>query len=466
MELFDQDRTIAAVATAPGTGGIGIVRISGPQAVAVADTVFRTPSGKKLASLRTHTINYGHVVDPLTGETIDQVLVMLMRAPHTYTGEDTVEIQCHGGPFVEQRILETVVSAGAAPADRGEFSKQAFLNGKMDLSQAEAVMDLITSASEMSRRASIEQLAGNLAKEIENQCALLLDLTTLIEANIDYPEYDIEEVTYDKLSGEISNVFARLEELYRTADSGIRIHQGVRTVILGRPNVGKSSLMNRILGRERAIVTEIAGTTRDVIEESVDLDGVPLRLIDTAGIRETLDTVEKIGVDLARKAAEDADLVLWLLDASALDSAELEEDPVEMLDFLKEKQYIILINKNDLTEDRTRPSFLPEDASLIWVSAVTGDGIKELSQRIRQMFFSGAVQADSQPMITNVRQKDALRRALEALQSAKEAVEEGMPEDIIMIDLTNAYDALGEISGKTLKSDVIDEIFKRFCLGK
>ena len=466
MELFDQERTIAAVATAPGTGGIGIIRISGPQAVEIADTVFHTPSGKKLASLHTHTINYGHVVDPASGETIDQVLVMLMRAPHTYTGEDTVEIQCHGGPFVEQRILETVVSAGAAPADRGEFSKQAFLNGKMDLSQAEAVMDLITSASEMSRRASIEQLAGNLAKEIENQCALLLDLTTLIEANIDYPEYDIEEVTYEKLLSEVSAVLERLEELYRTADSGIRIHQGVRTVILGRPNVGKSSLMNRILGRERAIVTEIAGTTRDVIEESVDLDGVPLRLIDTAGIRETLDTVEKIGVDLARKAAEGADLVLWLLDASALDSAELEEDPVEMLDFLKEKQYIILINKNDLTEDRTRPAFLPEDAPLIWVSAVTGDGIKELSTRIRQMFFSGAVQADSQPMITNVRQKDALRRALEALRSAKTAVEEGMPEDIIMIDLTNTYDALGEISGKTLKSDVIDEIFKRFCLGK
>ncbi len=466
MELLDQERTIAAIATAPGTGGIGIVRISGPKAVGIADAVFRTPSGKKLADAHTHTIHYGHVVDPAVQETIDQVLVMLMRAPHTYTGMDTVEIQCHGGPFVEQRILETVVSAGASPADRGEFSKQAFLNGKMDLSQAEAVMDLIASSSEMSRRASIEQLAGNLAKEIEYQCSLLLDLTTLIEANIDYPEYDIEEVTYDRLLDDISSVLVRLEDLYRTSDSGIRIHQGVRTVILGRPNVGKSSLMNRILGRERAIVTEIAGTTRDVIEENVDLDGVPLRLIDTAGIRQTADTVEKIGVDLARKAAESADLVLWLLDASALDDMEPVEDPSEMLDFLKEKQYIILINKNDLTEDRTRPSFLPEDAPVIWVSARTGDGIRALSAKIRAMFFSGAVQADSQPLITNVRQKDALRRALEALTSAKEAVTEGMPEDIIMIDLTNAYDALGEISGKTLKSDVIDEIFKRFCLGK
>ena len=282
----------------------------------------------------------------------------------------------------------------------------------------------------------------------------------------DYPEYDIEEVTYDRLLDNISSVLARLEDLYRTSDSGIRIHQGVRTVILGRPNVGKSSLMNRILGRERAIVTEIAGTTRDVIEENVDLDGVPLRLIDTAGIRQTADMVEKIGVDLARKAAGSADLVLWLLDASSLDDAGLVEDPAEMLDFLKEKQYIILINKNDLTEDRTRPSFLPEDAPVIWVSARTGDGIRELSGKIRAMFFSGAVQVDSQPLITNVRQKDALRRALEALASAKEAVTEGMPEDIIMIDLTNAYDALGEISGKTLKSDVIDEIFKRFCLGK
>ena len=466
MELYDQDRTIAAIATAPGTGGIGIVRISGPKAVEIADAVFRKPSGKKLASARTHTIHYGHVVDPASDAMIDQVLVMLMRAPHTYTGADTVEIQCHGGPFVEQKILETVVSAGAAPADRGEFSKQAFLNGKMDLSQAEAVMDLIAATSEMSRRASIEQLAGRLAQEIENQCSLLLDLTTLIEANIDYPEYDIEEVTYERLIREVSKVLESLRELYRTSDSGIRMHQGVKTVILGRPNVGKSSLMNRILGKERAIVTDIAGTTRDVIEENVDLDGVPLRLIDTAGLRQTSDAVEKIGVDLARKAAEGADLVLWILDASVPEDLASSAEAAEMLDFLKEKQYIILINKNDLTDARVRPAAIPAEAPLLWISARTGDGMQELSAKIREMFFRGAIQADSQPMITNVRQKDVLRRALEALESALEAAKNDLPEDVIMIDLTNAYDALGEISGKTLKSDVIDEIFKRFCLGK
>ena len=452
--------TIAALATAPGTGGIGIIRVSGPEACQIGDKVFRSPSGKRLENGRSDTIHYGHIVYP-NGDVLDQVLVMLMKAPHTYTGEDTVEIQCHGGPFVERKILELVVSAGAEPADRGEFSKRAFLNGKMDLSQAEAVMDLISSTSEMSRKASIEQLSGRLARLIEKESSRLLDMTTLIEANIDYPEYDIEEVTREKLLSETEDLLEALSKLYRTSDSGIRIQEGLRTAIIGSPNVGKSSLMNRILGQDRAIVTQIAGTTRDTLEESVDFEGIPLRLIDTAGIHDTEDMVEKIGVERALEAARKADLVLWMIDG--IDPKPLSED---MKEALEEKQYIILINKEDLVEEPERPSFLSDQEEIIWISAKTGSGVEKLKEKIQEMFFGGRIAIDSQPMITNVRQKDALRRAIEALVSARKGIEEGYPEDILMIDYTNAYDALGEISGHSLKEDVIDEIFKRFCLGK
>ena len=460
FSMFPSETTIAALATAPGTGGIGIIRISGPDAVKSADQIFRSPSGVPLARRKTHTIHYGYILDA-SGEKLDQVLVMLMRAPHTYTGEDTVEIQCHGGPYVEEKILERLVSIGVEPADRGEFSKRAFLNGKMDLSQAEVVMDLISSSSEMSRRASMEQLSGSLARRIGEERGRLLELTTMIEANIDYPEYDIEEVTRETMLSETMALLSSLKELYRTADSGIRVREGLRTAIIGSPNVGKSSLMNRLLGRERAIVTQIAGTTRDTLEESVDFDGIPLRLVDTAGIHDTEDTVEKIGVERAKEAAEKADLILWMIDAVAP-----QAPGEEMLAALSKKQYIILINKEDLVEDPQKPSFLPEDATVIWISAKTGAGIDALQQRIRKLFFDGVVQSAQAPMITNVRQKEALLKAIDALSAAEAAIREGYPEDMIMIDYTNAYDALGEISGHSLKSDVVDEIFRRFCLGK
>ena len=454
--MNDQTSTIAALATAPGTGGIGIIRVSGPEAVSLVQKIYQSPSGRSLEKARTHTIHYGFIKDPATNEVIDQVLVMLMRAPHTYTGEDTVEVQCHGGPYVEQKILETLVSIGAEPADRGEFSKRAFLNGKMDLSQAEAVMDLIQSNSEMSRKASMEQLEGHLARAVEGLLEKLLDLTTMIEANIDYPENDVEEVTYDRLLQDTESLLNDLHKLYDTADSGIRVREGLRTAIIGSPNVGKSSLMNRILGRDRAIVTQIAGTTRDVIEESVDFYGIPLRLSDTAGIRQTEDTVEKIGVDLAMEAARKADLILYVLDGTRL-----EEAP-EQLAF--DKPCLLLANKEDLVGQERPETLFGQD--ILWISAKTGEGMEEVGRRIKEMFFGGQVGISREPMITNIRQKEALRRAIEALSSAKDAAESGLPEDILMIDYTNAYDALGEISGRSLKSDVIDEIFKRFCLGK
>ena len=454
--MNDQTSTIAALATAPGTGGIGIIRVSGPEAVSLVQKIYQSPSGRLLEKARTHTIHYGFIKDPATNEVIDQVLVMLMRAPHTYTGEDTVEVQCHGGPYVEQKILETLVSIGVEPADRGEFSKRAFLNGKMDLSQAEAVMDLIQSNSEMSRKASMEQLEGHLARAVEGLLEKLLDLTTMIEANIDYPEYDVEEVTYDRLLQDTESLLNDLHKLYDTADSGIRVREGLRTAIIGSPNVGKSSLMNRILGRDRAIVTQIAGTTRDVIEESVDFYGIPLRLSDTAGIRQTEDTVEKIGVDLAMEAARKANLILYVLDGTRL-----EEAP-EQLAF--DKPCLLLANKEDLVGQERPETLFGQD--ILWISAKTGEGMEEVGRRIKEMFFGGQVGISREPMITNIRQKEALRRAIEALSSAKDAAESGLPEDILMIDYTNAYDALGEISGRSLKSDVIDEIFKRFCLGK
>ena len=462
---MNENTTIAALATAQGVGGIGIIRVSGKEAVPIASKVFRSPSGKTLDSRKTHTINYGHVVDPSTGEVLDQALFMLMRAPHTYTGEDTVEIQCHGGPYVEEKILELLVKCGARPADRGEFSKRAFLNGKMDLSQAEAIMDLIQSNSQMSHKASVEQLSGRLTREVDLERENLLELTTMIEANIDYPEYDVEEVTYEHLLTSIDEILRSLEKLYATSESGIRIREGVRTAIIGSPNVGKSSLMNRILGRDRAIVTHIAGTTRDVIEESVDFFGIPLRLADTAGIRSTEDTVEKIGVDLAREAAAQADLLLYVLDATEFMEASPE---LSLLDeeIMQQKPILLLANKEDLLDGSAeRPSKL-HGHDILWISALTGEGLEELGQSIRQLFFEGEVEVSGHPMITNVRQKEALYRAIQALKAAREAAETGLPEDIIMIDLTEAYDSLGEISGRSLRSDVIDEIFKRFCLGK
>ena len=460
MTEIHDETTIAAISTPTGTGGIGIIRVSGPDAVRIVDQVFGLSAKRKLLSkAQTHTIHYGYIYD--RDQTVDQVLVMLMRAPRSYTGEDTVEVQCHGGPYVMQRILEVLFRAGAVPADRGEFSKRAFLHGKMDLTQAEAVMDLITSESRLEHEASMNQLKGYLARRIDDVSSRLLDLTTLIEVNLDYPEYDVEEVTRERLAADTASILSSLQELYRTSDDGIRIKEGVRTVILGRPNVGKSSLMNQMLGVDRAIVTEIPGTTRDVLEEKAECHGVPLRLIDTAGLRETSDPVEQIGVERALSRLQEADLVLWMIDGT---------DPQydDLPDIISQKPCLILINKSDQVPEEQHHLSIPgvDPEKILWISAKTGFHLDELGEKIQSMFWSGDFSADDHPMITNLRQKDALRRAIESLKSALIAIQTGYAEDLIMIDYTEAYDALGEISGRTLGSDVIDAIFEQFCLGK
>lgn len=457
-----ENSTIAAIATAPGTGGIGIVRISGDKSVEIVDLIFRSPSGKQLSSQVSHTIHYGHITDPLTGDILDEVLIMLMKGPHTYTGEDTVEINCHGGPFVERKILEAVLQSGAVMAEPGEFSKRAFLNGKMDLSQAEAVMDLIASRSKMSQKASMEQLKGGLASDIERYRNILLDMVTMIEANIDYPEYDVEEITMDTLRSRTDTLLEELKKLYATADSGRMIREGIRTVIAGRPNVGKSSLMNRMLRYDRAIVTDIPGTTRDVLEEFVDFGGIPMRLADTAGIRDTEDVVEQIGVDRARQYLDESDLVLMLLDAGR----ELTEEEMDLIQQIQDKPHIIVINKVDTVDKQDISEEITKNNKTVWISAKTGEGMELLQKTILDMFFAGNVAAAEQSMISNLRQKEALGRAIRSLESAEEAISMELPQDILMIDYTECYNALGEISGRSLKEDVIDEIFKRFCLGK
>lgn len=458
-----ENGTIAAIATAPGTGGIGIIRISGPQSVDITDRIFVSPSGKKLTKQKTHTIHYGHIVDPESKDVVDEVLIMLMRGPHTYTGEDTVEINCHGGPYVERRILEAALYSGAVMAEPGEFSKRAFLNGKMDLSQAEAVMDLIASKARMSQRASVEQLRGALSWDIDGYRRELLDMVTMIEANIDYPEYDVEEITMESLAARTGKLLDSLRRLYATAGSGRMLREGIRTVIAGRPNVGKSSLMNAILRYDRAIVTDIPGTTRDILEEFVDFGGIPLRLVDTAGIRSTCDTVEKLGVERAKQYLEDSDLVLLLLDTSC----ELQEEDEELLRLVQGKPHIVIMNKVDIVDNPSLPQALQaETEEVLWMSARTGAGLEQLQQRILTMFFDGRAAMAEQPMISNLRQKDALRRAVASLESAQNSLNQGFAQDLLMIDYTDCYDALGEISGHSLKEDVVEEIFKRFCLGK
>ncbi len=452
--------TIAAVATAPGTAGIGIIRVSGDDSIQIVDTIYKAK--KKLCNQKTHTIHYGRVVDPETGEELDEVLMMLMRAPHTYTGEDTVEINCHGGPYIERRILELVIRQGACPAEPGEFSKRAFLNGKMDLSQAEAVMDLISSRSRISQRASMQHLKGALAKSVEEYRVQLLDLITALEVNLEYPEYEETNLSEEAIKEKTENLLAGLTTLYNTADSGRMAREGIRTTIAGRPNVGKSSLLNRLAGQERAIVTEIPGTTRDVIEEFIDFDGIPLRIADTAGIHETEDPVERIGIERARDSMAESDLVLWVTEADHPDC------DASFLKQMQDRPHLFLLNKADLTKKRTIPEvFAGEDPkNVLWISAKTGEGLSMLKDRVQDLFFAGAIEETGAAGLANLRQKEAVRRAIRSLTAVLDAIREGMPQDLLSIDFTDAYDALGEITGHSLKEDVVDEIFKRFCLGK
>ncbi len=453
--------TIAAISTGMSNSGIGIVRISGDDAFQIIDRIYK--GKKKLSEADSHTIHYGFIKDG--GETVDEVLVSVMRAPRTFTGEDTVEINCHGGVYVVQRVLETVLKNGARPAEPGEFTKRAFLNGKMDLSQAEAVIDVITSKNEYALQSSVSQLRGSVKKKIETMRETLLYHTAFIETALDDPEHISVDGYGETLEKELIPIREELKKLIDSAGNGRIIKEGIQTVILGKPNAGKSSLLNVLSGRERAIVTEIEGTTRDVLEEQIHLNGLNLNMIDTAGIRQTEDVVEKIGVEKAREYAESADLIIYVADASR----KLDENDREIVQIIAGKKVVVLLNKSDLEPVLTREklrTFLEDEFPVIEVSAKEEKGIRELEQQLKTMFLSGDLSFNDEVMITNMRQKSALQDAYMSLRKVQESIEDQMPEDFYSIDLMDAYEALGSITGETIGEDLVNEIFSKFCMGK
>ena len=454
--------TIAAIATAMAPSGIGIVRISGPEAVAVADRLYRgKKKEKKLADMKSHTIHYGWIVEK--EQVLDEVLVMLMRGPHSYTGEDTVEIDCHGGVLAVKRVLEAVLHAGARIADPGEFTKRAFLNGRIDLSQAEAVMDVISAKSEYALQSSVSQLQGSVRRAVKEIREKLLYEIAFIESALDDPEH-ISLVGYpEKLEGIVQEEKRKIEKLLQSADDGKMLQEGIKTVILGKPNAGKSSLLNLLVGEEKAIVTDIAGTTRDVLEEQISLGGISLRMLDTAGIRSTADKVEQIGVERAKEHAKNADLILYVVDASV----PLDENDGQIMELLKGRKTILLLNKSDLETVISKEELTARiDAPVLNISAREETGLAELEALIKEMFFQGEISFNDEVYITNMRQKRALEEALESLKLVENSIAMGMPEDFFSIDLMNAYERLGSIIGEAVGEDLVNEIFSKFCTGK
>lgn len=453
--------TIAAIATAMTSSGIGIIRISGEEAVSITDQIFYRKGGKKLADLESHTIHYGHICDG--DEVIDEVMVLLMRGPRSYTREDTVEIDCHGGVYVMKRILETVIKYGARPAEPGEFTKRAFLNGRIDLSQAESVIDVINAKNDFALKSSMKQLSGSVSAAVKEIRAEILHEIAFIESALDDPEHISLDGYPEQLKSIAEGVQKKVEKLLSTSDNGRILKEGISTVIVGKPNAGKSSLLNTLVGEERAIVTDIAGTTRDVLEEQINLNGIILNIIDTAGIRETEDVVEKIGVDKAKKYLSDADLVIYVVDTST----KLDENDFEIMDLLKERQAIILLNKSDLTALTTADDIRTHvDKTIISISAKEQTGIDELAETVSEMFFSGEVTFNDEVYITNIRHKTALQESLSSLHLVVQSIEDGMPEDFFSIDLMNAYEELGSIVGEAVEDDLVNEIFSKFCMGK
>lgn len=455
------DDIIAAISTPIGTGGIGIVRMSGAGCIALADTLFL--GKKRLTEKPSHTISYGKITDG-SGRVVDEVLVSVMKAPQTYTREDIVEINCHGGPLVTRRVLEALLGAGARLAEPGEFTKRSFLNGRIDLTQAEAVIDLIHSKTELSRQSAVGQLEGRLKKAVREMRGEILDMAAAIEAAIDYPDYDIEEETYFSMEAGARGLLERTEKLLENADRGKIIREGVQTVIIGKPNVGKSSLLNWLLEEDRAIVTDIPGTTRDTVEEYLNIGGIPVKIVDTAGIRETEDAAERIGVEKSRAYAEAADLVILMLDASR----PLEEEDREILSFIRGKRTVVLLNKTDLEPRLSADElevFLP-GKFILPVSVKQNKGFERLMDTLKEMFLEGENAGYESGLLVNTRHKDALLRAKAALEHCLETIRNHMPEDFISMDLQDANYALGEITGDTSDEEIIDRIFTKFCLGK
>ncbi len=456
--------TIAAIATAAANAGIGIIRISGPDAFLVADRVFLPKSGDVPASgMDSHTVHYGYIVDG--EERIDEVLLLVMRAPHTYTREDVVEIDCHGGALVMQRLLETVLKHGARPAEPGEFTKRAFLSGRIDLSEAEAVIDLINAKSELARQSSVSQLAGSVCSEIREIREEILGETAYLEAALDDPEHYSLDGHEAALQKRVEEAAERVDRLLRSAETGKIIKEGILTVIVGKPNVGKSTLLNALVGEERAIVTEIAGTTRDVLTEQIRLGGLALNVIDTAGIRGTAEPIEQIGVARAMEYAKRADLVLYVVDSSL----PLDENDDEILRAIRGKRVIVLLNKSDLPTRTTKEMILEHFADapvILSVSAKEKQGIRELEEAISALFFEGQISFNDEVYITNARQKALLEEAQGSLDNVLRSMADGLPEDFLTIDLMDAYETLGAVIGESVDDDLVDAVFRDFCMGK
>ena len=454
--------TIAAIATAMSNSGIGIVRISGDEALEVADRIFRPKKGsRKVSDMETHTIHYGYVVDG--EEVVDEVMLLIMKAPRSYTCEDTIEIDCHGGVLVMKKILETVLKYGARPAEPGEFTKRAFLNGRIDLSQAETEIDVINAQNELALKSSVSQLQGAVLEKIKDIRAVVLHEIAFIESALDDPEHVSLDGYPEQLRGIMGDAHSKVKKLLDSSDNGKMLKEGINTAIVGKPNAGKSSLLNILVGEERAIVTEIAGTTRDILQEQIQIGGIGLNVIDTAGIRDTEDIVEKIGVNKSREYIEKADLIIYVVDSST----ELDENDQEIIEAIQDKKAIVLLNKSDL-DAKTDAAILQErlDKPILSISAKNNTGIHELEKLIEEMFFSGKLSFNDEVYITNIRQKNALAEAESSLKMVLQSIDDGMPEDFFTIDMMNAYEVLGTIIGESVGEDLVNEIFSKFCMGK
>lgn len=455
--------TITSISTPMGEGAIGIVRLSGPEAVEIGDKLYK--GKKKLKDVPSHTINYGHIIDPETDEVVEEVMISVLRAPKTFTREDIIEINCHGGILTINRILELTMTHGARMAEPGEYTKRAFLNGRIDLSQAEAVMDFIRSKTDRASKVAMNQIEGRLSDLIKRQRQSILEILAQVEVNIDYPEYDdVEDATTEFLLAQSKKIKNEIDQLLETGTQGKIMREGLSTVIVGKPNVGKSSMLNNLIQDNKAIVTEVAGTTRDVLEEYVNVRGVPLRLVDTAGIRDTEDIVEKIGVERSRKALSEADLILFVLN----NNEPLTEEDHTLYEVIKNEDAIVIVNKTDLERrlDIEEVKTMIGDTSLIQTSMLKQEGIDELELQIRDLFFGGEVQNQDMTYVSNSRHISLLKQARQTIQDAIDAAEAGIPMDMVQIDLTRTWEILGEIIGESASDELINQLFSQFCLGK
>lgn len=458
--MYEVD-TIAAIATAMTNSGIGIIRVSGSDSIDIVDKIFVSVKGKKLTTVNSHTIHYGSIV--YNGEIIDEALVSVMKAPHSYTKENVVEINCHGGVVVINKILEIVCENGARIAEPGEFTKRAFLNGRIDLSQAEAVIDIINSKNEYALSNSVRQLRGSISEKIKTIREKILDEISFIETALDDPEHISLEGYTKKLEGVVDESMKELKKLIDTSNNGKVVVEGIKTVILGKPNAGKSSFLNALIGEERAIVTDIEGTTRDSLEENINIDGLSLKIIDTAGIRDTVDIVEQIGVKRAKDLAKEADLIIFIVDSSK----DLDDNDYEIMKLIKEKKYIVLLNKSDLNS-RVEIETLNEldKSNIITISAKNNEGIDLFEDRVKEMFLNGEINFNDEIFVTNARQKESIINAYSSLKLVKKSIEDNMPEDFYSIDLLNTYEELGKVIGEALEDDLVNNIFSKFCMGK